>query len=541
MKKFKKLSAILLAMIMTMLVALPAMAANTDVTLTGDSKFTAYKIFNSEFVEGEAGAHILTIDAADSTNGGQAWFNTLFDAQGAPKSGEQKWFTARKAADYKESTHEIWEIILKTGTAGNTALDSPDSRAAAEWLQTKKPSLNLGNSTFDIDSGHKELTAGNGYYLFVSKAGTAGVALADDVNDINLTEKAKKDPTIDKKIIAVNGIECLETANKTVSVGDKVRFKITVTAPTSPTSGEDIVVTDTLDAGLTFVVVEITDAIGKEISATATDSVGTANVVTNNKKFTYTIPQSVIAANDVFEITYDATLVSVQGTNKYNNIATLKYNEVESKPAVATVYTTLDPEGDKNPDDKNKDIYKPWSLVKVDSENKVLTGAKFQVFKKVDNGAGQVDEIIKFTSDADTPATYTATSDGAVDTINLEANAHAKLKGLAGTIYLKEVKAPIGYNSLPNMVKVDLSQTTSGNIAEESAGTVAGVAGFPGVWTDNGDSTWVKNEGGLAIQNTTGATLPSTGGIGTTIFYVVGAILLLGAVVMLVVRRRMDK
>ena len=57
---------------------------------------------------------------------------------------------------------------------------------------------------------------------------------------------------------------------------------------------------------------------------------------------------------------------------------------------------------------------------------------------------------------------------------------------------------------------------------------------------DENEDTWQENDGGVHIINKTGAELPSTGGMGTTIFYIIGSVLVLAAVVLLIVRKRMS-
>ena len=91
------------------------------------------------------------------------------------------------------------------------------------------------------------------------------------------------------------------------------------------------------------------------------------------------------------------------------------------------------------------------------------------------------------------------------------------IKGLdADTYHLREIKAPDGYNKLNQDTDVTVTRQVS---------------------TDGKTMTYTKVTS--EINNQSGAELPSTGGIGTTIFYVVGGALVLGAVVLLVTRRRM--
>lgn len=95
----------------------------------------------------------------------------------------------------------------------------------------------------------------------------------------------------------------------------------------------------------------------------------------------------------------------------------------------------------------------------------------------------------------------------------------------AGTYYLEEIKAPAGYNMLKEPIEIvitaSIDQTTGVGTA-----TV----------TYNRTST-----GDVKVENQTGTELPSTGGIGTTIFYIVGSLLAVGAVILLVTKKRMGK
>ena len=107
-----------------------------------------------------------------------------------------------------------------------------------------------------------------------------------------------------------------------------------------------------------------------------------------------------------------------------------------------------------------------------------------------------------------------------------DANGFASFKGLdSGKYYMHETAAPKGYNLLKSDVEVNITATygDNGQITLSSA-----------VSTDSGQ--YIQTE---SIENKSGAQLPETGGIGTTIFYILGGVLLVGAAVMLVARRRM--
>ena len=91
-------------------------------------------------------------------------------------------------------------------------------------------------------------------------------------------------------------------------------------------------------------------------------------------------------------------------------------------------------------------------------------------------------------------------------------------KGLdSGTYYLREIEAPNGYNKLADDEEVKIEPTTD---TENNKMSLAAVT--------------------AEINNNSGSELPSTGGMGTTIFYVLGSILLFGAAVLLITKKRMN-
>lgn len=106
----------------------------------------------------------------------------------------------------------------------------------------------------------------------------------------------------------------------------------------------------------------------------------------------------------------------------------------------------------------------------------------------------------------------------------------------AGTYYLEETKAPTGYNLLADPIKTATIKDNDGVPGVENALEKLEIT--VGEKTEAGNaSTGIVN---TTVQNNKGATLPETGGIGTTIFYVVGGLLTVGAVVLLVTKKRMS-
>ena len=126
----------------------------------------------------------------------------------------------------------------------------------------------------------------------------------------------------------------------------------------------------------------------------------------------------------------------------------------------------------------------------------------------------------------------TATDADADITYVIEAGA-VTIKGLddATDYYLYETKAPVGYNQLKVPVKFTITAAYNADGSQLASDS-------PTVSINDGAASTNLSAN---IKNKAGSTLPSTGGIGTTIFYVVGSVLVIGAAVVLITRKRMGK
>ena len=126
----------------------------------------------------------------------------------------------------------------------------------------------------------------------------------------------------------------------------------------------------------------------------------------------------------------------------------------------------------------------------------------------------------------------TGTPKQIVGTVNAEG--YVIFTGLnAGTYTLSETKTPSGYNTMSDITfKISAGQTGSTNV---EGGYIT--------WSSDKDEIKLDTANGVfdtTIENLPGTVLPSTGGMGTTIFYVLGTILVLGAGVLLVSKKRMS-
>lgn len=157
------------------------------------------------------------------------------------------------------------------------------------------------------------------------------------------------------------------------------------------------------------------------------------------------------------------------------------------------------------------------------AKEKMLAGATFQLSR--DAAGAEVIKLIKVDDTTYRLALPTET-EGVVDTITTGETGALVINGLAdGTYYLTETKAPRGYNLLREPVKVTVAhKDANGKLTETSF-----VA----------DQTQTDTSGLVKVENNAGTELPSTGGIGTTVFYVLGSAMALGAVILLVTKKRM--
>lgn len=328
-----------------------------------------------------------------------------------------------------------------------------------------------------------------GYYFVASDTGAL----------CNLTTT---NPTVtihDKNDIPFDKVDNKES----VDVGETVTYTITGKVPdTTGFTSYIYKFTDTMSEGLTFqkdIVVKIGDTdVTSACTITYTPSKDAAT------GFELTIPvmnyQKQVGA--AITVTYTAVVNEKAVAKIENNSATLTYS---NDPTDSSSTTTT-------PEDKET-VYSAKIVVDKYASGdttKKLADAQFVLYKK--NG----DSVLYYKwNDTDKKVEWVADKKGAtVKTTN--ENGAASFDGLAdGTYYLEEIAAPAGYNLLKEAVEVKVNGANATKV-DLSALTVT-----------------------QAVENQSGTELPSTGGMGTTIFYVLGGVLMAGAFVLLVVRKRM--
>lgn len=349
------------------------------------------------------------------------------------------------------------------------------------------------------NDGSQEATNGSvaftgltlGYYLVDTSLGTL-CSLTTTNPTVRIDEKNSV-PDIEKNIVENNQL----VSSNNATIGSTINYRVTIHAKKGATG---YVLTDTLSAGLTF-----NNDVKVKIGETSYTSPADYTVATGTSNdFTVTFNQSILdklTGNTDILVTYSATLnkdaVIHDGVNK--NTVKLHYGN-NSETTEKTTSTST---------------YK-FDLVKTDASNTLLAGAKFKLYDSQEGG-----KEIKLTEVND--HTYRpAVGDEKGDDIVTIGNAPITIQGLAnGTYWLEEIQQPAGYNKLTERKSVKLE---NGNNIATMEGTTYNPA----------------NNGGLHIVNQSGTVLPGTGGMGTTLFYIVGGGLMVAAFVLLIAKKRME-
>lgn len=330
-----------------------------------------------------------------------------------------------------------------------------------------------------------------GYYLVDTSLGT--LCSLDTTNPNATIIEKNTAPTIDKKILSNN----TEVIENNATIGSKINYQVTIHAKKGATG---YILTDTLSAGLTLDQNSI--AVKKGDGTTITAGVDTYSVTeATDHKLVITFHQALLDTmtntTDIV-VTYSATL----------NKDAVIHNDVNKN----TVKLEYGKSGETTEQSTKTHTYK-FDLVKTDASNTLLAEAKFKLYDS-DKGGHE----IKLTK-VDEHTYRPAVGEEKGDEIVTKGNAPITIQGLAnGTYWLEETQQPTGYNKLTERKSVELKD---GNNTATMNGTT-------------------YQSGGLHIVNQSGTVLPGTGGMGTTLFYVVGGGLMVAAFVLLVAKKRME-
>lgn len=489
----KKVFAVLVALTLVLSCAVMAFAAETPAVATGTIKidnalegavYNIYKMFDFEPVEGSTnqGRYSYANDLWNTfveTGDGSAYLT--FDAD----AGTIVWKGATDENGNADAT-EVAELAKKA-----VAYAKANSIPAAKPEQTAPSD---GEIVFtDVELG---------YYAIDTSLGT--ICALTNVNEVFEAHEKNAKPDIDKWVQEDKDNSWGKVND--ADIGQVVNYKSTITVGVGATN---YVMHDTMDAGLTFdessVKVEVNGAV---VSDDNYDVIYPATDDTNgvNHTFDVTFEDDYIlslAQGTEIVVYYEATL------NENANIVTPGNNN--------KVYLSYGETSTWNTATHETSTY-TWKMdiSKIDAaDGKALEGAKFQLSNN--NGT------IKFTAvEGATVPTYKVDADGAVTEITTDESGKFEIIGLDEGVYtLKETAAPAGYN----MLTEDVTITITSEYDEENLTATYKI-------NNNAPAT-------IEVENSTGSLLPETGGIGTTIFYVVGGLLMVCALVVLVSKKRM--
>ena len=340
-----------------------------------------------------------------------------------------------------------------------------------------------------------------GYYLVDT---TLGTLCSLDTTNPNVTMEEKNEVPTNVKTVEEDSTGNYGTTND-ADIGQTVNFKSTITAQAG---AENYVFHDTMSAGLTY-----TGVTGITLNGTAVENTNNANYtvvtegLTDDCTFEVRFTQAfcdTLKANDQIVISYTATLNENAVIAGEGNPNTSKVSYGDSSN---TKYT---------PDSQTKTYTWDVDVFKytMDGETETaLAGATFTLSKNADGS-----NPIALVSKGNNVYRVAKTGEtGTVTEITTDTTGKFTIKGLdADTYYLTETAAPAGYNKLASAVTITI--------------------GDNGVVNGTTEATQGVDE--VKVLNQSGAELPSTGGIGTTIFYVIGAALVIGAIVVLIAKKR---
>ena len=503
--------------------------------------YSAYKLFDVTY---SGDAHSYTID---DSNPFYISSKTILD----------KYF------DFTKTSTDPHKLVVTV--KDSVTFDSAAARALADALQANLPDKADATATAGSESVVIAVTDPGYYLVYGTAAPTDGTtddvtaALALDTTDPHASVNVKAEvPSLEKEITGTSNDDS-EVSNDgnekstSVNVGDKISYKLTSNVPNM--NGYDsynFIVTDTMSSGLTFnedVVIkaklgDVVITFGKD-SATGTTMVGGPDDAAVTENVYYTVKTS---GSTVIEIKFENF---IQLENYTGAEITIEYSATLNEKALSTDKETTaakltysnNPYSDTTSTTPEDNTYVYDFDIVVDKyttsgeSSANLEGAEFILYKLKD------DEKYYYHVDSEGNVTWNKTSTDAY-TAKTAADGSAFFKGIEeGTYYLQETKAPEGYNLLTSDIEVTITvvygeegsnPTFNSNFKMYDQGTYVNTTG---------KTISLSNEKTIAVsvENKTGTELPSTGGIGTTIFYVLGGILVVGAGVVLVTKRRMGK
>lgn len=532
MNVFRKFLALLVAGVMVLSLGVMAYAAGTTYTITinqtqKDHTYAAYQIF--------AG------DLSDGVLSNIKW------GSGVNETGRQAMHSAADKA--KTINNSEAAATFASDLVDNNYLGSP-----------------AGTATYSAGTGYKIGNLDPGYYLVMDTNSNLadGEAMTKYilkvVEDVSADPKNAGVPTVEKKITGENNDKVSEA-----SIGDTVSFETTATIPADAAKYNRyyFVINDTMTKGLEFKADTVEVKINGSDASAGTDYTLYTGAQAENNTFQIALKNAKAHAGQTVVVTYSAVLTkdaevagdgNVNTANvKYSNNPNYNYGD-KDRPGGG------DPAGE-TPDSKTTTYTTGLTIHKIDENNQALKGASFkisgngvnivlvssEVFEADNSGAywklnnGTYTTVDPSTLSQEAQGKYESTSAKYKKTVTFTPKNHDTATGVtaavgddgvltfnglgAGTYTISETVTPAGFNTIE-----DFQVVISFN-----AGSKTFTAQGPEGQLDASGNVISMN-----VVNNSGTTLPSTGGMGTTVLYVLGGLLLCGAALLLFMRRKMN-
>ena len=532
-KTIKKLLAALLAVAMLCAMAIPAFAYDTKEDIDKNHCYDAFQIFKG--------------DVSDD--------NTISNVQWGQNIPDDKDFLAQLKEDPTlripfqdaNSLQEVLDVMKGWTTSDDNSIAF--ARFVCNYIYTDAHA----NSTPVKQGGHTggfELDEA-GYYLIVDTSSFSSSADGDSYHAYNsfllkvnkahyhvqITPKVVK-PTVEKKVYdnddgSSSGDNNGWGSSADHAINEEFQFQLIATLPESENNGRaydyyneyTVRFNDTLSNGITYdrldSVVINSDGHTYDITNDSSMYEVDDSQLKNDNSFVVSIPDVKTCVKDpefnlnngaTITVTYTAHLnenAAVNGSAENKNSVRLQYSNNPRPDGEYWGYTPT-PESEVY-----VYTYQLNNTKRAETENGTpLPGAVFQLYSDAD-----CKNEVKLYQDGEFYYPIkNATGKEAVE-MKSAANGQFNVKGLdAGTYYLRETTPPAGYSACPDTTIV-ISATHEGNRVNLESSKLY--------------TTIINNKAG-------GITLPSTGGIGTTLFYVVGGGLMVAAIVLLVTKKRME-
>lgn len=506
-KTIQKLMAALLAVAMVCAMAIPAFATDGDATAAAATGTGSITIENAVTNQTYKIYRILNLEYHADTN------SYRYTANGAWED-----FIRRENNNFKLDKETGAVTWINTNPENNGTAIQQIANSAGKYAEYTPNNVQEDGSA---KANGITLTFSNlplGWYLVVSDLVDLdkGALCSIDTTDptVEIREK-NSNSTLDKSIL--EGDQLLSVNN--AGIGDVVNFQLDIVVKDGQPKG--YVVHDKMSEGLTFNSGSVSVSLLRHSDGNASGNLTTGYTLDTHPgdgcTFEVKFDDGTLKPNDMVTISYTATVNNkavIAGSGNTNE-AYLQYNN--NKTTVTHTTTTY-----------------VWGMgvrkytdLGSGKEDTPLADAEFQLYKM----DGETQKYATFNETGANTSIYKLTgwTNNATEAAKVKtpANGNITFEGLdAGTYYLEETKAPTGYNKLTAPITVVISSTLP-----PTGGTASYTVTADGATTT--DYT-------VRVENKAGTELPSTGGIGTTIFYVVGGGLMVAAIVLLVTKKRME-